>query len=283
MRYLIVAMLFTMLFTQGACVSTGTSGKTTDASMEWRMKSLEESFLNYREEQRRQAEQLDRMQSDTDRRLSAVEDALADVEGRDDAVVVEGAPKRADVPDEGWVTDLKPEDEGWKEVKPEQGAKAAPQNAPAEAPKVAASSEPKPWAKVPQPKPAPAPAMTAQSLYKKGYAQYEADKTADARKTFDEFLAKYPKSSLAANALYWKGETYYSDKNYPQAIMTFKDVVSRYPKHHKAASAMLKIGMSYELVGDKDNAVFYFRALVDDYPSSEPASMARKRLQALGE
>ncbi len=274
MRYFIVAMLFTTLFAQGACVSTGVSGETNDASMEWRMKSLEESFLNYREEQRRQAEQLNQMQTEMNQRIEAVEAKLDD-RADTGSVVVDGAPAREETAkEEGWVTDLKPEDDGWKEVQPEEQAKKSP--------KVAASSEPKPWAKVPKPKSAPAPAMTAQKMYETGLAQYNADKMPQARKTFDVFLKKHPKSSLAANALYWKGETYYSEKNYPQSILTFKDVVSRYPKHHKAASAMLKIGMAYEMVGDRDNAIFYLRALLDDYPNSSPAKLARKRLSALG-
>lgn len=276
MRYMIVAVLFSMLLPLGACVTTNSSSTTNDASMEWRMKSLEESFLNYREEQRRQADQIDQMQRNMDQRLKMLEGKVDDmVIVEEETVVVENAPKMAESKDDGWVTDLKPEDNGWKEVKPEGSAKAPK-------PKVATSPEPKPWAKVPKPKPSPSSASSAQSMYKKGYSQYEAGKFTTARTTFDAYLKKYPKSSLAANALYWKGETYYSEKNYPQAILTFKDVVSRYPKHHKAASAMLKIGMSYEMVGDRDNAVFYFRALVDDYPKSSPASMARSRLTALG-
>lgn len=272
MRYLSTFLFLLLSVSMVACVNTGTSGKTHDASMEWRMKSLEESFLNFREEQKRQAEQLDSLDKKVEQVTAAQQESTEIADG---VTITDGAAEAKPEPQtqEGWVTDLKEEDKGWKEVAPEKK------------PEVAASPEPKPWDEVPQPKPAP-PSVdiprTPQAMYDKGLALYNESRFADSREVFDAYLAKYPKGKLAPNSLYWKGETFYSQKNYPQAILTFKEVVSRYPKHGKAPASMLKIGMSYEMVGDKDNASFYLRTLLEDYPKSAPASIARQRLSALG-
>lgn len=284
MRYALVSLgLFA--FCLVGCVSTGSGSKTHDASMEWRMKSLEENFLNFRELQKTQMEAEAAENARLNKRLAALEQrvALADPAME---TVTEG-PRKAKPDDSGWVSDLKEEQSGWQEVDPSKATPAQPRH------KVASSKEPKPWAELPTPKPQPkAPAkkvqkakpqpVTPKAAYDYALSLYRAERFVDARKAFDTYLKRFPQTDLAANALYWKGETYYSQKNYPQAIMTFKDVAQKYPKHSKVPAAMLKTGMAYEMSGDVDNAAFYLRALVEDYPKSDPAGLARKRLAALG-
>jgi len=302
----------TLLAVVAALVMGCTAAKqdsTAKASIEWRIQSLEESFLNFREEQRRQADKSAEQSQAVEKKLDEMQASIEALKG--DAA---SAPDdMAAVPQQGkeWSSDLKPDEGGWVE-----GGKAP---APAPAAAVAQSGEAKPWATVPGPPPvipeptvvarekiAPAPAAPApkpvpakpapkpvakpvpakpvgpQGMYEAAYAQYEKGDFAGARKSFDAFLGKYPKSDLVPNALYWKGETYYSEKNYPQAILAFKEVSGRFPKHDKAAAALLKIGMSYDRVGDQDNAIFYLRALVEDFPGSTPASLGRKELTRLG-
>jgi tol-pal system protein YbgF len=284
------------------CVTSQKNAETESASTEWRIKSLEESFLNFRERQRKMADDDVQAREKLEKRLAEVEAELTALRGG-------SAVPPADAPSgETWATDLKPEDDGWVEggQPPAEGAPAVENDAE------------KPWAKVPEPPvvpeppktipepevlsrskaPKPAPAKAAKpvskpaakparatgpkALYERGYGQYNAGRFQDARNTFDDFLAKYPDNGLAANALYWKGETYYSERNYPQAILTFKEVTGRFPKHDKAAAALLKIGMSYDRVGDPDNAIFYLRALVEDFPASSAAGIGRKELARLG-
>jgi tol-pal system protein YbgF len=291
MKYITLALVAALSLSAVGCTAAKQTAATTEASTEWRIKSLEESFLNFREEQRKQADQSAEAAEMLDKRLAAIEEELALLKG--DAVM--------DAPDDmsqakGWASsDLKPEESGWVDGAPEAGAA------------VAESGEEKPWAEVPGPppvipeptvverpgaaspnkaaaKPAPAKpaAMGAKATYDAGLAKYYAKDFEGARGAFDEYLSKNPKGDLVPNALYWKGETYYSQKNYAQAILTFKEVTSRFPKHAKSASALLKIGMAYDQVGDPDNAVFYLRALVEDFPKSAPAGLARKELSRLG-
>lgn len=288
MRHTKLVLLFVFCCLAVGCTAVKQEAATTKASTEWRLQSLEESFLNFREEQRLQADRSAETADELERRVKALEAKVASLQ---DGRMAMDAP--ADMVDEGpageeWVTDLKPEDDNWVE-----GGKP-----------MAESGEEKPWAEVPgspevipepkvidrkptmasKPKPKPKPVMKsgAEVMYNRGLAKYRAGDYVGARGVFDEFLKKYPKNDLVPNVLYWKGETYYSQKDYAQSILAFKEVTSRFPKHAKAAAALLKIGMSYDKVGDPDNAIFYLRALVEDFPSSSPAALARKELDRLG-
>ncbi|MFH1914636.1 MAG: tol-pal system protein YbgF [Pseudomonadota bacterium] len=307
MKYITLGLLAAFSLLAGGCTAARQTTATTEASTEWRIKSLEESFLNFREEQRRQADVNDETAETMDRRLAAIEADLSVLRGGEVVVPAPGGAARA-----GWGADepagqlpepddLVPEDGGWVAAAP--SAEPAP---------IAESGEEKPWASVPGPpavipeptvikRPAPAagsaasqpaspaktpakptPASGAQAMYDAALTKYNSGDFVGARGSFDEFLGKYPSDGLAPNALYWKGETYYSQKDYAQAILTFREVTSRFPKHAKAASALLKTGMSYDRVGDRDNAVFYLRALVEDFPASAPATLGRKELTRLG-
>jgi tol-pal system protein YbgF len=295
MKYMMLCLLAVFSLLTVSCTAARQTAATTEASTEWRIKSLEENFLNFREEQRRQADQSAVAAEALDRRLAAIESDLAVLRGGEVVVAAPGDEPRSEewASGEAGPDDLKPEEGGW--VSSDSGT-----------PKPAAESgEEKPWAEVPGapvaiPEPtvisrptapapakaAPAPAkvsgMGAQAMYDAGLAKYNGGDFEGARGAFDEFLRKYPADGLVPNALYWKGETYYSQKDYAQAILTFKEVTGRYPKHAKSASALLKIGMSYDRVGDPDNAVFYLRALVEDFPKSDPAALARKELTRMG-
>lgn len=299
MKYMTLCLLAAFSLLTVGCTAARQTAATTEASTEWRIKSLEENFLHFREEQRRQADQNAATAEVLDRRLASIESDLAVLRGGEVVVAAPGDEPRSEewVSGEAGPDDLKPEEGGW--VSSDSGTPGP----------AAESGEEKPWAEVPGapvviPEPTvisrpaapakavPAPAkvstpakvsgMGAQAMYDAGLAKYNGGDFEGARGAFDEFLGKYPNDGLAPNALYWKGETYYSQKDYAQAILTFKEVTSRFPKHAKSASALLKIGMSYDRVGDPDNAVFYLRALVEDFPKSDPATLARKELTRLG-
>ncbi|QJB57929.1 tol-pal system protein YbgF [Pseudodesulfovibrio sp. zrk46] len=299
MKYLKLVALAAVCMSMMACNAAKQPTPTDTASTEWRIKSLEESFLNFREEQRRQADMQAEDAKAVKERLTAMELELA---------ALKAGGTMMDAPDDmadsappagkGWVTDLSPEEDGWVEGQKPDGAPKAP---------MAQSDEEKPWDKVPgappvvpepkiisrdkptaskvesKPKMKPKPRVSpAKAMYDMALAKYNKGDFEGARGGFDEFIKKYPKDDLVPNALYWKGETFYSQKDYGQSILAFKEVTGRFPKHSKAAAALLKIGMSYEKVGDNDNAIFYLRALVEDFPQSGPAKLGRKELNRLG-
>ncbi|WP_419787685.1 tol-pal system protein YbgF [Pseudodesulfovibrio sp.] len=300
MPYLKLFLFVVLVAVMAGCTATQ-QDSTAKASLEWRIQSLEESFLNFREEQRRQADKSAEDSAAVEKKMDEMQAAIDTLKNGQNAADTPDDMAAAPQQRQGWTSDLKPDDGEWVE-----GGAAKAQ----ETPGVAQSEEAKPWDKVPGPpavipepkvierknttvaatsKPkaaapeaAPAVPVGPQKMYEAAYATYEKGNFEDARRAFDQFLQKYPKSSLVPNALYWKGETYYSQKNFPQAILAFKEVTGRFPKHAKSAAALLKIGMSYDRVGDPDNAIFYLRALAEDFPNSAPAKLGRKELTRLG-
>lgn len=288
MKHRILALAILLSICLAGCVTTASTTRTDNASMEWRMRSLEESFLDFRENQKEQMRSQQEFQARMENRLNDLENRLTRVAGGDmseQGPAVSGQGQDAQKSqDEDWVTDLEPEEDGkgWTSVSPEGKAETAEQGEAAgqdaQDDAVAESSEPKPWADVPGPKMPDTP----QGLYDLSLDMYRDGKFPAAREGFDAFLSKYPDNKLAGNAMYWKGETYYSEKDFAQAILTFKEVAIKYPQHSKVPAAMLKTGMAYEKAGDRDNAVFYMQTLVQEYPDSSEAEVARRRLRAIG-
>lgn len=256
----LMVLLLLVVVTATGC--TAAKSGTVANSNEWRLQSLEEGFLNFKEAQRAEAEKRMESEQHMQERLRIMEERLAVMEeklgmSRLDTAMGEVPMPPEDTTDTVVSGSASDDDRPWAEVP------GAPQEAPV-APAMSHSST-----------------MTAQQLYDRGLKLVLAEQPAPARQAFNEFLAKYPASSLTPNAVYWLGETYYTEKDYAQAILTFKEVTTKYPKNAKAPAALLKIGMSYEMSGDRDNARFYYNVLITDYPSSDPARMARQRIKGL--
>jgi len=248
-------------------------------SEEWRLRSLEENFLNFKEGQREQEERGRDQQRKFVERLKAVEDSVQRMQEQ----LASGGPppqKRAEAAPAPTVATAPA-----APLAPAAPAPVVPSvvNAQPEPPQTEYAAGPAPDA---PPAAAPAPAKAGGSSgtppqYNEGLVLVRAERSEEGRKVMTAFLEAEPNSVLVPNALYWIGESLYQEKNYAQAILSFKDVTRRYPKHHKAAAALLKIGMSYAMLGEKDNAVLYLRALLKDFPRSEPAPEARKKLKEL--
>jgi len=261
---------------------------TADASRDWRLQSLEESFLDFQEAQRQEAERARLADAKLAQRLDRLEQRVSEIIGE------EASPAK---PSETAAVKPGPSVVQSSSVDPDMGDKPAAAPSAAMEPKAATpapvqagpeSEEEKPWAEVPGPaleaqvrKPRQTAIAGAEALYNKGLNLVRSGRLDQGRSTLEQFLKQYAGHGLSPNAMYWIGESWYGQKKYPEAILAFKDVVAKYPKHHKAQAALLKIGMSYRNVGDKDNAVFYLRTLVDDHPGSSPAGLARQLLRQI--
>ncbi|MGC9195071.1 MAG: tol-pal system protein YbgF [Syntrophobacteraceae bacterium] len=102
-----------------------------------------------------------------------------------------------------------------------------------------------------------------------------------AKKVFQSFLSKYPKSGLRENALYNIGECCFGQRHYEDAIKAFQSVVDKYPKGGKTASALLREGMGWQGIGENTMARIIYTRLVKDYPGTVQARAAQKKLQGL--
>lgn len=253
-----------------AVVLAGCAAKSdpaVDGSAEWRLRSLEESFLQFQEAQRSQEDRLKHLESRLEERLKRLETELEEVKAQQTA-------SAGLAPAEPPVA-RSPEPRPWTQP-PVSASSQTPSKSAAPALKSSSASKPAPV-------PARAPsAKEIQNAYERGLKLVLADKPGPGRDALKEFLARYPDNSLTPNALYWIGETWYAQKDYTQAVLSFKDVTQKYPRHPKASAALYKSALAYEATGDKANAVFYLKALLDEYPRSEEASPARVKLKALG-
>lgn len=278
-----LAALLVLVLMAGGCAAKNQSPDTPHdgGSTEWRLRTLEAEFLEFREErQRRDAESEDR--------LSEIDRDVADVRRDIDRVGEQTASAQADIialrnamEMRGTVTASLPDaaESGQQPEKTDESSALA-----AGSPEPATPAVGKPQASTPSREPAvPArKAVPARSAsYAEGLALVRGGKTAEGRDVLEAFLQKNPGSGLEPNANYWIGESYYHEKDFPQSILTFRDVARRFPEHDKAAAALLKTGFAYQMLGDIANARFYLQALVDEYPDSEPSRLARRRLADL--
>jgi len=133
-----------------------------------------------------------------------------------------------------------------------------------------------------QPPPAAVQVKSAeQAEFEKGTHLMQEKKYEAARKQFQGFVSKYPKSDLEESALFEIGECYYLEKHYEDAIKAYQLVVDKYPKGTKTAGALLKQGMGWEQMGEVTMARILYTRLVEKYPGTAQAQAAEKRLQQM--
>ena len=279
------------------CAAPRQSASTQDASVEWRLRTLEEKALVFQNAQLEQASRVGAVE----RRLDDLEETRSQLRERD-LPPEEGAPEPLmssdELPEPGPVVvreEPKPaapepvaqadkhKDDGkewdsYPDATTKPAKKPAPKVQPAPAPKPAAKAAPKTY---PVKQAAKPKAPAGRAAYERGLKLVLAGKTAQGRAALEDFLRDNPGSGLAPNAHYWLGESYYHEKRFAESVVAFKKVHQKYPKHPKAPAALLKIGYAYAQLGDKENARFYLEVLLQDYPDSEPAPLARKRLKTL--
>ncbi len=165
-----------------------------------------------------------------------------------------------------------------------------------EAPPASQPSRPQPQAAVPSAPPrcrgfsrtgAPPPSPAAQSKsaeqseFDRGVHLMQQKKYEAARKEFQGFVSKFPKSDLEESALYYIGECYFLEKHYEDAIKAYQQVVDKYPKGGKTASALLKQGMGWQQMGETTMARIIYTRLVEKYPGTAQAQAAEKKLQQM--
>ena len=119
------------------------------------------------------------------------------------------------------------------------------------------------------------------ALFDKASQSYQQGQFETARKEFQGFISKYPKSQLADSALFSIGECYFSEKRYQDAVEAYQQVIERYPKGGKVPQALFKQGMTFQQMGDATAARILYERLVEKYPDSPQAQAAQKKLKQL--
>ncbi len=98
---------------------------------------------------------------------------------------------------------------------------------------------------------------------------------AAAERALRDFIHRYPDNRLSSNAQYWLGETYYVRRNFQAAAAAFAEGYQRYPKGPKAADDLLKLGSSLSMLGRRADACRSFAQLDRDFPIA-PANLKAK-------
>lgn len=161
-----------------------------------------------------------------------------------------------------------------------------PQAAVPSAPPVAVPSAPPaaegfPRTAAPPPSPEAQGKNAEQAEFDRGVNLMQQKKYEAARKEFQGYVSKYPKTDLEESALYYVGECYFLEKHYEEAIKAFQQVVDKYPKGAKTAGALLKQGMGWQQMGETTMARIIYTRLVEKFPGTAQAQAAEKRLQQM--
>lgn len=112
------------------------------------------------------------------------------------------------------------------------------------------------------------------------YGLFQAGKHADAVKSFQDFLRKYPDSIHVPNANYYLGNAQFAVKNYRGALDTYQGLLKAYPDTPIAADVLFKIVESLHALKHDVAARKTLKILIAKYPSSKAAAKARKLLAA---
>ena len=95
------------------------------------------------------------------------------------------------------------------------------------------------------------------------------------------FVAANPEDSLAGNAQYWLGETFYVRGDYSTAARTFAEGFQRYPDSAKAPDNLLKLGMSLAQLEQNSDACITLKKLRVEYPDA-PTSVVQRADREIG-
>ena len=91
---------------------------------------------------------------------------------------------------------------------------------------------------------------------------------AEAEVALKEFIERNRDNPLASNAQYWLGETYYVRDAYAEAAKTFYEGYQAAPTGAKALDMLLKLGMSLAGLGNKASACITFNKVLTDFPGA---------------
>ncbi len=128
-----------------------------------------------------------------------------------------------------------------------------------------------------------APSQDPRKLYDSGYNLYRKGSYAEARKAFQSYIKSYPDTTLTDNAYFWIGEAYYNEGSYEKAIILYDKIVREFKSGDKVPSALLKQAFAFDALGDEPDARIVLKRVIKEFPQSEQASVARRKLEVIGQ
>ncbi len=114
--------------------------------------------------------------------------------------------------------------------------------------------------------------------FEAAYTAAKASNYANALKSFQEFIKKYPESVHLPNALYWLAVSQYGLKDSKSALATYEQLLENYPTAVKGADAMLNKAMCQQDLKQTAAAQKTLKQIVVKYPNTAAADKAQKML-----
>ncbi len=111
-------------------------------------------------------------------------------------------------------------------------------------------------------------------VYKKGFAESEAGKSADAITTLTKFLTDYPQDANVPVALAQRGVSYKNTRDFPRALADFATIIKDHDSHPALELALYQSGLIKFELRDYPGAITNLEALVKRFPSSAAAADA---------
>ena len=284
---------------KGSSVGSVQASKPALARFEVRLSVLEEELRAVTGKMESESHQIDQMNkrldklvSDIDFRLSALEKSISGGAGskRTGRAQQSGQPsKQSGPPVMGTVQRAVPAEraspggsqqsrpsgtlgtikQGDFAAKPVQSQPKLPRSKPLTVPKKA----------VPKPQVAGVlPKGSAKDQYAYAFGLLRQAKYQEAERALKAFIAKRGKHPLASNARYWLGEAHYVRAQYADAAKIFYKAYQSNKRGNKAPDALLKLGMSLSGLKKQAQACAAFNKLAADYPSLQPS--VKKKLAA---
>jgi tol-pal system protein YbgF len=260
----------------GSAPSSGSTGAAPTGnvatSLEIRIQDLEEQLQNLRGQieeanyhNKSVADRLDKLSSDVDYRLGAIEKKVGvssgttnDQQTSDTAAPVLTPPARSTSAGNGGARVL-----GQLPADGSSGPATINTPPPPSAP-LAKNAQPQQQAALPPGAPKDQYAYAFSLLNQNDYAGGE--------RALKEFIAQHPKDPLAGDAQYWLGRTYYARNNFNEAVRAFAEGYQKYPQAQKAPDNLLYLGRSLAGLNQKSNACQALSRMLSEYPKASEAT-----------
>jgi len=94
-----------------------------------------------------------------------------------------------------------------------------------------------------------------------------------------EFIDKNKDHDLAGSAQYWYGETFRIRQLYSDAATAYLDGYQNYPKSKKAADNLLKLGITMVQLGEKDQGCKMISGLKKEYPKASKSVLQKAQYE----
>ena len=239
---------------------SGSSGPAPSGSvattLELRIQELEDQLQNLRGQleeasfqNKSNADRLDKLSSDVDYRLGAIEKKIGLTPGAADA----SAPQPSGVAQQPATVMIPPDGSNASASTPTTDA--APQQQ------------------------AALPSGAPKDQYAYAFGLLNQNDYAGGEKAFKEFLTQHPTDPLAANAQYWLGRTYFARNNFNDAVRTFAEGYKKYPQGQRAPENLLYLGRSLAAINQKANACQAYGRMLSEYPKAADATKASAQIE----